>query len=387
MASPLTIPRRNTRQASTSTSHSQSLSTSLESRRVTEQPLIPSSPSTPHIMMASSSSASFSSTSTSRRSLPRRGSSLPITSQQREREIQKSPSGGQDNVMSMLQFISSTSTPSWAEVEASPLAEVPSNFPPILHDDIDMVTFLREAPGVNRTPQTKFRSLELELDVSEDVYPWSIDMDCGRVAEKESTRVDEEEFEGQVVTPELGSSAIVNEAKGNELSLQAFLEEQAMEDGSRSEAMSLGYNSPNPSDLGAGDIYGESSHHNLSSYGLDLDSDVARGKGDSHPSYAYENGSTCTIEDTLRSSDSSSCNHSYKEKASMSPSDKRLLATRSRVVSAPSPRLGIDRNDHDISHRRRDATENTATDSEERKRGGVGRVMRLAREALGIKRA
>ncbi|WVF70128.1 hypothetical protein IAT40_004916 [Kwoniella sp. CBS 6097] len=389
MVSPLAIPRRNTRQSSTSTSHSQSLSTSLESKRVTEQPIIPSSPSTPHIMTASSS-ASFSSSSTSRPSLPRRGSSLPIPTQQRERMIQESSSTcGSENFMSMLQFISSTSTPSWAEVEASNFAEVPTNFPPILHDNVDMVTFLREAPGVNRTPQTKLRALE--LDLQENIYPWTQDIgDCTENAQVEEEDV---EGEGQVVTPELGSSATVNEAKGNELSLQAFLEEQAMEDGLEMgmgmDGIAIGSNSPNPSVIGAGEIYGGSSNPNLSSYGLNLDMDanqVTREKASSP--YAYENGSTCTLEDTLRSG--SSC-YNDNEKATTTSSFAKAkgmsLSTRSRIVSAPSPVLGSCQNLRIQSHIRGVTTEQAIGDAEARKRGGVGRVMRLAKEALGIRRA
>ncbi|WVR04382.1 hypothetical protein IAU60_001384 [Kwoniella sp. DSM 27419] len=174
----------------------------------------------------------------------RRGSSLPNSMimpdpvARRGREREASGEG-----MSMLQFISSTATPSWAEIEASPMSLVPTLLPSMDAEapDVDMVTFLREAPGVNRTPMSMevegswwgVNDEDADMEEGESAWPTSTSLPATPALEDEH-----DDHRKQMI-----------DAPAPEVSLLAFLEEGSM-DGETY------IPSPGTRVLGVADIYG-----------------------------------------------------------------------------------------------------------------------------------
>ncbi|WVW78807.1 hypothetical protein I302_100769 [Kwoniella bestiolae CBS 10118] len=209
---PRTIPSR---PSVSSTSTSTITSSSFEERRISQPTLLPSSPSTPLIISSCSSSSSSSSMRRSSSApQPRRGSSLPSipssSTSTTMTSIDHTPSTtgeeeeeGPGPRMDILQFISSTIDPSWEEIENSPLSMVPSILPTT--SDIDMVTFLREAPGVVRSP------LSDSVTSFDDQVPYN-PQDAN---EEDEMYLEMDTHRHALVTPEL-----------KQVSLRTFLEEE-----------------------------------------------------------------------------------------------------------------------------------------------------------------
>ncbi|WWC67616.1 uncharacterized protein I206_101526 [Kwoniella pini CBS 10737] len=231
-STPLTIPSR------PSIISLAPFSTSLDDLRVSEPTFIPSSPSTPMILSSSCSSASTlsgqirrsSSISTNISSsiskpITRRGSSLPsipcssstmktkttnITSYELENHQIPSCSssrnviqrGGSGSSMDILQFIELTTQPSWEEIESSPLSMVP-NILPTSNTNIDLITFLREAPGVIKSPMS---------NLSTSSFNDSLNFDYNN-EDGNDDRINRNKED--LVTPDL-----------NQISLLTFLEEE-----------------------------------------------------------------------------------------------------------------------------------------------------------------
>ncbi|KAK6904073.1 hypothetical protein L486_03650 [Kwoniella mangroviensis CBS 10435] len=359
---PLTIPSRPS-VSSTSTI----TSSSYEERRISQPTLISSSPSTPLIISFCSSSSTCS--SSMRRSSsaphPRRGSSLPSIPS--SVEVEDSNTSGPR--MDILQFISSTIDPTWDEIESSPLSMVPSILPSTTELDVDLVTFLREAPGVVRSPLsdsvTSFEdNSQIGNDEEEAYGEDEMDIDMNKLA---------------LVTPEL-----------KQVSLRTFLEEEHSRYNTHFPGHGHGHgmeNSPNPS-LSISEIYGlggTSSRLKLNTTSFDR---LDNTEGNQLTMTEFLNGSISrpstsntsrsrisTFDHLLLSRSSSNTDRSRSRSSTMNSGTASQKHKRVVSLTNKNPPLSLGLGLHVSSD------ENT---SNRHHSHGVGKVMKFARDAFKI---
>ncbi|WWC87176.1 uncharacterized protein L201_002062 [Kwoniella dendrophila CBS 6074] len=408
---PLTIPSR-----PSIISLGPMFSSSFEERRVSQPTIIPSSPSTPLIIHSSSGtgiSASPSSISSSsmmmRRSSsapqPRRGSSLPSipssstttythsTSQTdltaltgtttTTTNANDSSGGGSEGGfrMDILQFISSTVDPSWAEVEASPLSMVPSILPSSMTPDmdIDMVTFLREAPGVIRSPLSQISSTSTTMDEPLNFDDdQQIDFDPIFIFGVNDNHNNHQKEKSNLVTPEL-----------KQVSLRAFLEEDSSRFiNNNNNSMYQSDNSPNPS-LSIGEIYGQMPKQFVPDFidstncsSSDLNHTTSHSRDKTHVTmkeFFEECPSQTQIQRTKsRSSTSSSLlnNPQHHKRISSYHSFLHKSSLSTKKDDSSNPGLGLN-----VSQQTKEQQQQSSNSNHSQ---GVGKVMRLAKEAFKI---
>ncbi|WWD08017.1 hypothetical protein V865_006127 [Kwoniella europaea PYCC6329] len=361
---PLAIPSRPS-VSSTSTI----TSSSFEERRISQPTLIPSSPSTPFIVSSSSSSSTCS--SSMRRSSsaphPRRGSSLPSIPS--SVEVENSNTSGPR--MDILQFISSTIDPSWDEIENSPLSMVPSILPSSTELDVDLVTFLREAPGVVRSPLsdsvTSFEDIAHIGNDHDEEYENGMDMDMD---------VDVDMKKLALVTPEL-----------KQVSLRTFLEEENSRYNTHTHGQGHGMeNSPNPS-LSISEIYGLGG----TSSKLKFNTSSFDNTENQLTMTEFLNGSisrppttrTSTFEHSLLSRSSSTTDRSRSRASTLNSSTASQKHKRVVSLSNKNLPLSLGLGLHVNSDTNTNSSNNLDPNNRHHSHG-VGKVMKFARDAFKI---
>ncbi|WWD00236.1 hypothetical protein V866_007145 [Kwoniella sp. B9012] len=365
---PLTIPSRPS-VSSTSTI----TSSSFEERRISQPTLIPSSPSTPFIVSSSSSSSTCS--SSMRRSSsaphPRRGSSLPSIPS--SAEVEDSNTSGPR--MDILQFISSTIDPSWDEIENSPLSMVPSILPSSTELDVDLVTFLREAPGVVRSPLsdsvTSFEDIAHIGNDDDEDYEHRMDMEID---------VDVDMNKLALVTPEL-----------KQVSLRTFLEEENSRYNTLTHGQGQGHghgieNSPNPS-LSISEIYGlggtsSKLKFNISSFD-NAENQLTMTEFLNGSISRPPNTRTSTFEHSLLSRSSSTTERSRSRASTMNSSTASQKHKRVVSLSNKNLPLSLGLGLHVNSDTNTNSSNNLDPNNRHHSHG-VGKVMKFARDAFKI---